>query len=1615
MVKQTINYYRFDTKEWINPETGAVEQYNEFIARYDISEPTTYFAYTTDIDNQPDTMTIRVNKTFFNNPTYNDAYSDGGTDQANTFSPKTNHIIILGNLSDVKDSDSYESDMIIGVITNCSDYNTSKVELTCQSFLKNLTEKQSETDYHFNRDTSTISDTTHVSDDEPNRLQLYYDEAAFKLESEQPSDYWSRSIDSSPGFPAMNAGSNENYPYAIYMLSGIAAGNGTITINALDATNPNTTISSTKSFVSGDTAEFIISKFGNLSLGTDSIRVSTYNDGVVFQSLDFEKNYVVNIPSTTQPIVLSGSVGTLQSHYIYVGKSGEAGKPPEDGRNKITPLSERAHAPSDLPFHAMNIYSFDKITVDDVENTYLNVFPGYSLSKIAWRIMQDIGWCRYPYFEDMNPFIVDYDSNGNTNYYTSYDTDGLYMDFDEIDYGDGITRRKMQFLSSFNPSKQSLGYNLKTISDDQGMFLNTNISPKIINYIPEWDENVYHQPSFLLMDLYGFSEYEVGITVKFPTIIDGTVSQETVYCNSEAGMTTKEMMAVLETALKEIPEIEDYYTILRRGSRLYMETRNLDIAAAMRATPGTYYYQASVSQVLPTTIKIVSESNIERTSDAERLAEKVYYLRRWGIFPGFHPKVSIRLPSNMRLQSPDTELTLYYGGENTRTSSGDAPSIVETPTWSLYTNDMINKVIVTYSADDTTSDEQTYITFPSTTKNYNYYSIHLDGVVTGSEVEATLSLTIDLGTSIATGTLVSYLQTDYTAAEVANTFNERVFNIAGYEFPVAASGKSIFILSNSTTTSYLHDTSQTSFVLNTSDKIINDTKELVREEPALFDEARDSQAKNGIKEYSLTLPEVVSINDTIAFVGNIFKKYMNPKDRCICNITETDGWHIPLFTYTHIIDYTNFDTGTETADWYVDVLFTKPATVNQNVNVTISYTDGSSSISQVPVLAGDTASDMARKMYESTDGDLIYFNKVLYDNKIELLSTVNITRTISIISIFGDGEDLNISSRVLQSANFQKSMYKNKKLVLLRVEGNSSSSTYTATFGQPVEATNNIINQVNSWVGDVEKSSTNLRDALDPDYSSLVISNWVSIGSTGTTVLLDGSVGKIWGNEIETDRCIIDNYASFPGNEICRLSGSGGYLSHAASAATNIIAHKILYYGGIYYAIYATSTGVYSYYYTPGGSWTTGWYKTGTLIDSVDVSISGGRFYVIFGDSTPNTKIYVACLIPSTCSLDTSFGASGYLSYSLGLAAFLPRITVSGAYIHITYVFYLSGYYYIYYNCYTVASAIRTMNQLILYAQPSAIPAFDIHTCGSTIYLAVSYVDTTTNNSVVTVYQKPNTGVANFTTDGNYDALISRDIYNLTLSSIESTHIVLWGTARDYKSYLSVAPNSTSLSWTRNNLADLGISSGTGGIAYDSSGSTGFVIARTAADSTILKVYKITSIQNSLISTNISTLYSKSISYSFKPDIFAVDTNSAMGAYLYNSSDVLTGKDIYLTFSTDNTSISTNVVILQITDSKDYYYDTSVPTNGYIVLPTSGIYSISWQLYRSATSASAYLKCNSTEISGDTGTGYLKGSHSGIHLTGGDVISLVVSGGTKSDWNELGKAYIEIHLVSKDA
>lgn len=1616
MVAQPAFYFRFDVREWINPDTSKVENYYDFVERYDITEQVISYTIVSDIDYKPDIVSVVLKKTFFTNP-YNLEEYTSSIDPINSFSPANMHVIAIGPFP-FENGNEVESDMFFGVLQNVQDLGQNKVQMEAWSFLKTLIDVQGENRYKFNRiDTSSETDS-------PNSPRTFYEDFTY---SQISGEYDNSDV----VFAPKDVTTIDKFPYAVYTIDGSATADGTLTIKYNLGGDDQTVI---YNFLSGHTGEYIAEQFSHIlqpifdsrnshiynkypSNGTPSfyidtaseIRVTFLHNAIVFENMPGYTHYIREVK--IDPII-STDVG-IKTNYIYIGKTSvENNKPPEDGRGRIYPLKEDSNIEaSKLPLFPLNVYNTQLNGSEKVRN----VFEGYEVHKIAWRILNRVGWCREPFFDAMNPYSLDYSAENIDEYtyandgdlvpieYTKYQSDGLEVDFMDSFVSDGKTYRSTKTFSSFDASKQPQAYNLKTISDSMSLFLNAGAKPKFVEYLPVWDDTIYNRPNTNIITFFGCVRSEVGMNITFNIAMP--LGVETITINNLHDISIKSVVAIIEKRIKEIEGISDVYTIKRYGNTLYLEDRF--------NTGNPISISISTNSILDTDVSLLYDHYYYNMSDSSaRSAERIYYLRRWGIFAGFHPFVQMRQMPTLMLQSPTPDINIVYGGDNARNNTNATNAVVAKPVWSVDSKDIINKVIVNYksSSSDTISH---MVAFPADVKTENYFVIYLDGFI--DAVNGIINLVINVDGMIYSGAISTESDTlakGHTVFDVTNAFNNMILGNESDGFRIYGVDNALYIMPLSSIS--LKDTTQINLEFEngiTEMKVLS--KEFVGLEPATFDDARNSQSKYGVKEVSFSLPETVSISDTMEYVAQIFTKYMQPKERVVCEMTGNDSWNLPLFTYANIKDYTNFDTYEFEFDWYKDIYIYDMATLEQNARIVVYTSSEEMLVSSTEIVIGlyDTPEFIANKIAISIENHFRSNDEIFYSaftENFDNYSVVHIVPGVNIDSIKSPGKpnaivlDFALSKMRYDVISYDKSTLKvvrakEKDLVLMRVENSSIKGSYTATFGQPIEEVSNIVNQVNAWVGDVERGITTSTGMNEPDYSNLFVSNWVMVNDgVGSVVLSDGGVNAT--NIIHTDAFfeseegLITTGTIFSfGNIGCHFSGTTGTLERLTASEINIPHENILSSKNICLVkdidiVYLVGSEV-GIPITVNKSGTWSFFKKiqpNTDIYAVDASICNNRLYFTYiprdkttlrvgyvdlTDSTENetyyTNITAVGLTPDNSKISARYDGTKYI-----INVVYDMIDGNNKHTLLRMLY-----------TDTLGNIVVSSPQIITYC--NNIYSYEIETSKNrfkeggfidyyVLDVAISFMALEQDNRTQ-LYHTMNDVADIIYTDGTTKILSTKStserIDNIGITTrlvsagggASSSYIYVWGVSDTSNVYISYASNEPGI-WSKICLsdikADLKPYTATG-FYYSGVSGVGYAIVQKKDMPSIVSVYKISNPNiSTLVESDISLLTTTGSSHynscGFEK-IVAIDFTKYVGIYVDGINKPTTKFLIYDTAALEPfqpgvvniTTISngylTGTLALWNYDTDRDFGEPS--EDGVITIKNTGIYSISFSLY----------------------------------------------------------------------
>lgn len=1752
MVAQPLTYYRFDKKNWINPDTSKYEEYMDYVNRYDITDRVISFKIVGDVDYQPDSVIVILSKQFFTNPLNLEEYQGGAVDPDNAFNANTAHVIAIGPQYTEETGTMVENNLFFGFLQNYKDLGSDKVQLEFWSFIKVLIDSQCGSNYHL-----TTASESYINIDVPNSPTDFYMNRSF-------SEIKSGSIASDPGFPAKDINYAGKLPYAIYSFSGDITEDVTedITINinydiadGLETKTATYTIS--KEQRAGLSAEYISEQFFALFCESDylvtqtssegvclvndvedtNIRVSFKNGCIIFEQLT-QNNILLDLTNKT-PFTISSTDSGISIKYYYADV--------EHGRAPIIPNYERRDLASYLPLFPLSVYGIKTNGTKEIRHFY----EGYALQKIVWRLLNHVGWCREPFFDDINPYSLDYITGTETDIendgslvgvsYASYISDGLDMDFVDSYIADSETQHKTTFYSSFVSERQSNAYNIKNIADAMSSYLYSSAEPNVTDHIPAWDDSVYNRPNTNTISFYGCTKTDYGTSIDIH-IWKPDGSEEVLSVDSISNLCTKSVASIVYDTIMSLSDIlEGYYKIKCYGSTIYIEYGN-DVEGIFITQDDITDDSGSQNTA---SLQVVQNITSALTDEVEIEKERIYYLRKWGVCVGFNPYVSLKANPAQRLQEITPSLYLQYGGADRRGDLDVVSALVSRPVWATDTKDLINRITVKYARSSDNTDYATVV-FPSETITPKYYVIRTNGYAVAQTGSVILSMALDTGTGSITKSFVKGDTSDDIAAKfdgniliVKSTTLDNEFQ---YYFKINSALSSIFAVpiryeggtEISTIEDVMSSTSQINLIFNdpgtnTTLKVIN--KEMVGSEPEVFNDARDSQAKYGPKEISISLPETASINDTIDYAASLLTKYMNPKERVVCEMTEYDNWTIPMFTYVNIKDYTNYDIEGLDADWEMDVTFYGTNESDQNLTAVIFLESGTVVPLTFAVLEGDTYEDVASKFitalstYASSDGEPFFRANTSSEVvgayiTVQIFTSTEDGRTPYDMKMFGSVDDYLYGVDVSYDSTYKSSKIKNKNMLLMHIENDSKKSTYTAIFGQPTEEITNIVNQINTWVSDVEKN-TSSANANMATFDNVTIGDWLYVmGTNGMVTINNGGVnadeeisslkGIYGGQYIKTDGVMtakgnigfrvsgtpppqptvftpqLDSLLSKDMFSLCNVGGT----SYVLGSEIGIPVH--MYTGTEWIELNEFQTSVQTidtypidshifFIYTPKGDVRKNVYLSEyNVITNTFTHINyGGNSIITSGENITNARLAVSRKSMSLDVAEEYEVSIAYVTTNSANTAFsltvhecvlddsLVITQLNGATQQMITPIFISR------PCmeYPITFDIEHCHDTTIESETGKGAYF--HTSAATtivethyVMVALTYGDSSTGTVKINGFKKlfDITKYLSFVADAEDNILIpsvdtlSTGIPHYISSArrrITNTYgytdsMYVWGVFMNAISggwgqiYISSKSCTSYGIWSKLNLTSKMAEIHVGVTSYQADFSivkdVGYLMVSSSVSeepkTVELNIYKLNTLDLGAINSNyISNYFTKTNNTASKffifPKVAGLDNSTAMGIYdimaPYSDSggSGISGTEHEVVSIMDDTLVSINSsseVVLQTNDhARDYIGDYFADGARHSIVNT-GYYNISWQLHRMLTALPAYAHLmhkvgaqDAVAISSDYGVGILKGNHSSIKLSEGDIIYLRVSRTMSpicSDWFMLEGAYIELYMNS---
>jgi hypothetical protein len=269
--------------------------------------------------------------------------------------------------------------------------------------------------------------------------------------------------------------------------------------------------------------------------------------------------------------------------------------------------------------------------------------------------------------------------------------------------------------------------------------------------------------------------------------------------------------------------------------------------------------------------------------------------------------------------------------------------------------------------------------------------------------------------------------------------------------------------------------------LNNTNKI-GYTTSFIENEPLGFGIARDSQKLNGIRAAKISLPEVLTVADVLKVADRVFKKLGRTKYRCQVETSNTNAWQLPLFALYNVRDNTHTKRVVNSDGAMIEFMIYGSVPLATSGHITLAVPSPYSH-NLVGMMVSVTAGQSALTMLNNIKTQ---FNAL---NLNDITATVN-SATSSITFQYGTevenvaylnneafyqtsiGIDVNgvSTGRICTPPSQFKEVVFDEYLPLVSYDADSTKGTYTCVFGLPNEDLSNVINQAQTWIGDVEKA-----------------------------------------------------------------------------------------------------------------------------------------------------------------------------------------------------------------------------------------------------------------------------------------------------------------------------------------------------------------------------------------------------------------------------------------------------------------------------------------------------------------------------------------------------------------
>ena len=838
----------------------------------------------------------------------------------------------------------------------------------------------------------------------------------------------------------------------------------------------------------------------------------------------------------------SGGNNELQIYYEYKYNKSESSAPYFAGKSKIPANSNGGYGivqptnttqPFIIPPYPRFVF------------TATEVHEGYEASKIVWRLLQEVGWCRDQYKTDilsnLGASLVSTINNNDTGFinpyqdfkladskkfnvrtmygeytnfkFTSFDTDGLRYDYIVGDVSENVPMLYQTYYKSYDPSRQSILYNIKNIADADSLFLTVTCCPRYIKTSATenvvdlvWDfKNVYgditnlkrwgitagFRPKLLLRKNLApieFTQDEVTATVSSPVKVDipGVPFDHIHYfvTFNNTGDYKKFWSYKFDKGMKG--RIRIRWGVYSQGyySNVQMKINGANIGPNM----STYVYgdPASYDEYIDISV-----------SDGDEL-------EFWGVTTNGYTQVFGEFMINYDVIKTREVLTgsfvlksgtITYGVWNSDATAWNSANVLaKAIRWEKDQTDVINKVAVKYGQG--TNELSKYVEFPQENVTDRYF--YMDIVGTVQYASSILDLTIRVSSTkvykinktypvgaldyqIARDIESTYdrFNTDYSikatggviviTGKTEDVKNYWIDNEDAVGITLTKTSQTTGIISNKTT--YIGSTFSNQAVIDLSCKV-----NFIGHEPSEFKIARDSQKRNGIRTTKISLPEVDSYGDVIDISSKIFKKLANEKFRCVTECNDLRGSQLPIFTLFNVKDHSNTKQVLNDEGAYIKFKVDGTATESGKIICMLPfpnskihfgfYANVSNHDAASTILTNLLASFNAVGIVNIITGTIMADNIIKFTYQVQEQYADKTIFNIANISIKDHG--LSTHRYVNPPGLFKQSTY-DELLMLLNYQADSARGTHTCTFGLPQESLANIINQSINWISDVEK------------------------------------------------------------------------------------------------------------------------------------------------------------------------------------------------------------------------------------------------------------------------------------------------------------------------------------------------------------------------------------------------------------------------------------------------------------------------------------------------------------------------------------------------------------------